>query len=149
MITFNPFANQLQLINPSLLLGNVDLDLPAGGIPTGASIILNGMVGINRYIITYVFTRLEIAMTGAGSVTARVGLNPGTDVILLDATYTNVTPLGTIVGDLLLQLGSAMNPASGFICPVDAGQQIHLTLTPVGVVTGGRLRMYGFGMALR
>lgn len=148
-VALNPFTGQLQLIGDQPLLGTVALNLPTGGAPATATVTLGaGLAGANRYIVNFAYLRLETAMLGAGTVTARVGNVAGGDQLLLDWAITAALAQGDVWGLLLTSLGVDFDPLAGYLAPYPAAQQIHLTLTPVGVVTAGRVVLYLFGMKL-
>jgi hypothetical protein len=94
--------------------------------------------------------RVDTALVGAGSVTARVGITVGGQEILLDFVINSGVAVGTIVGLTFSHLGTSMVASDGYVAMLDAGSTVNLRMTAAGTVTTAPVltsHVVGFNLA--
>ncbi len=96
--------------------------------------------------LTACVASINAALTGTGSVVVRIGSTNGGDEILTDtAAIDSSTAVETSYGITLSQVGSDMPAADGYSHKYPVSQDIYVTITVTGSVTGGSLRVTPYG----
>lgn len=104
--------------------------------------------GFGRFILTRCILRLDVALTGAGNVTVRVGSTLGGNEVVLDTVINNATATGVVAGEAIATLGADMLATQGYEAVYAAGQVLRIRKTVVAPVADAILFTYVFGELL-
>lgn len=101
--------------------------------------------GTKRFVCTFMVIRLDVAIVGAGTVVVRGGTTTGGNDLLVDSTaWSSGTAVGTAVGLILADLGTAFPVNAGYIFATDAGTTFKARATS-GTISAGSAKVYVFG----
>ncbi len=108
--------------------------LPTNGFAHDVSIVVPPLVLLRAPLV-----RIIDPLVGAGNCDIKIGTSPGGAELLATFTINDTLPAGTIIGLLLAEAGSDLDPAAGYTEGYEAAQTLTVRLTPTPPVTGGSI----------
>jgi hypothetical protein len=121
----------------------------AGSVDVTAYTVPASPSGNVRFVVTHVLVRLDVAITGGGSVVVRAGTTTGGNDLLVDsASWTSGTAAGTTVGLSIADLGTAFLAANGYEAALAASATVKARATTTGTISGGSAKVYVYGYVL-
>jgi hypothetical protein len=104
--------------------------------------------GNGRFVLTRCIARLSSALVGTGFVTISVGSSSGGTQVILPFIVNSSTTLGVVAGEAIASLGANMTSANAYEAVYAASQSFYVNITASGIVTGGYVDIYMYGLFL-
>jgi hypothetical protein len=101
--------------------------------------------GPDRFILTSIIIRLEKQIIGFGNINLKVGLNNNDDGILKQITINKNNNVGILAGVKRSDLGSSMIEDNNYSLICASGDNIILSLSYLGQILDGAIKVYVYG----